>query len=110
MKTVTGYLLTATAFIACPCHLILLLPLAIGLLGGTALGAALAANTGWVIAAATVYFVVALGAGLYLLKRRPRGTEDGPAALPDPKRATAKTPPAAGGGAGRSSHEAGVRR
>jgi hypothetical protein len=110
MKKVTGYLLTATAFIACPCHLIFLLPLAIGLLGGTTLGAALAANTGWVIAAATVYFVIALGAGLYLLKRRPRDTEDGPAALPDPKRRTAETPPAAGGGAGHGSHKVRVRR
>ncbi len=69
MKKVTGYLLTATAFIACPCHLIFLLPLALGLLGGTALGATLAANTGWVIAAATVYFVGALAAAIYLLNR-----------------------------------------
>lgn len=40
MKKVGGYVLTATAFIACPCHLVFLLPLALGLLGGTALGAA----------------------------------------------------------------------
>lgn len=70
MKTITGYLLTATALIACPCHLVFTLPLALGLLGGTAFGAALGANTWLVVAGATVYFVVALGAGLYLLNRR----------------------------------------
>ncbi|MEJ7872002.1 MAG: hypothetical protein WKF67_07060 [Rubrobacteraceae bacterium] len=70
MKKAVGYLLTGTALIACPCHLVFLLPVALGVLGGTALGAVLAANTGLVVAAATVYFVGALGAGLYLLNRR----------------------------------------
>lgn len=69
MKKIAGYLLAGTALIACPCHLVFLLPAALGLLGGTALGAALAANTGLIVAAATVYFVVALGAGFYLLNR-----------------------------------------
>lgn len=44
MRRLGGYLLTATALIACPCHLFLLLPLALGLLGGTALEATLAAH------------------------------------------------------------------
>lgn len=79
MKQAVGYLLMGTAFIACPCHLIFLLPAALGLLGGTALGAALAASTSLVIAAATVYFVAALGAGLYLLNRR---TEKGAGVRP----------------------------
>ncbi len=70
LRRIVGYLLTGTALIACPCHLVFLLPVALGLLGGTALGAVLAANTGLVVAAATVYFVAALGAGLYLLNRR----------------------------------------
>ncbi len=70
MKKAVGYLLTGTALIACPCHLVFLLPAALGLLGGTALGVALAANIGLVVAAATVYFVGALGAGLYLLNRK----------------------------------------
>lgn len=70
MRRLGGYLLTATALIACPCHLFLLLPLALGLLGGTALGATLAAHTGLVVVAVTVYFVGALSAGLYLLNRR----------------------------------------
>ena len=69
MKKAIGYLLTGTALIACPCHLVFLLPVALGFLGGTALGAVLAANTGLVVAVATVYFVGALGAGFYLLDR-----------------------------------------
>jgi hypothetical protein len=76
VKRVGGYLLAATALIACPCHLVLLLPLAVGLLGGTALGAALEANTGLLIAAATVYFVGALAGGLYLLNRRAKDAEE----------------------------------
>lgn len=59
-----------TALIACPCHLALLLPAVAGLAGGTALATALGANAGWVLAAATVYFVGALVGGLYLLSRR----------------------------------------
>ncbi len=69
LTRIVGYLLTGTALIACPCHLVFLLPVALGLLGGTALGAALAVNTGLVVTAATVYFVGALGAGFYLLNR-----------------------------------------
>ncbi len=64
---IAGYLLTATALVACPCHLAFTLPLALGFLGGTAFGAALDANTWLVVAGATVYFAAALGAGLCLL-------------------------------------------
>lgn len=77
MKKFGGYLLTVTAFVACPCHLVFLLPLAAGFFGGTALGTALGANTGWVIVAATVYFVTALAGGLYLLNRRAREEKEG---------------------------------
>jgi mercuric ion transport protein len=75
MKSIAGYVLAGTALIACPCHLVLILPLVLGLLGGTTLGAALGAHTGWVIAAATVYFVVALAGGIYLLNRRGKNGE-----------------------------------
>jgi mercuric ion transport protein len=61
-----------TALLACPCHLIFLLPAVLGLLGGTALGAALEANTGLIVAAATVYFFGALAGGIYLMNRRGR--------------------------------------
>lgn len=67
LKRVVGYVLAATALLVCPCHLVFLLPLVLGLVGSTALGAALAANTGLIIVGATVYFVGTLGAGLYLL-------------------------------------------
>jgi len=70
LKRVVGYMLTTTALIACPCHLVFLLPLLLGLVGGTALGAVLTANTALIIGGATIYFVGALGAGLYLLNRQ----------------------------------------
>ena len=73
-KKILGYALAATALIACPCHLALTLPLAFTVLGGTALGAALAAHTGLLVAAATAYFVGALAAALYLLNRPNRPT------------------------------------
>ena len=69
-KRVVGYVLTTTALIACPCHLVFLLPLVLGLVGGTALGAALTVNTGLIIAGATVYFVGALSTGLSLLNQQ----------------------------------------
>lgn len=69
MRKIGGYLLAGTALVVCPCHLVLLLPV---VLGGTALGAALGAHTGLVFAGATVYFVVALAGGLYILNRRAR--------------------------------------
>ena len=67
MKKVGAYLLLGVAFVTCPCHLILTLPLALGLLGGTALGAALAAHTGAVVLAMGVLFSVALLGGSHLL-------------------------------------------
>lgn len=73
VRTIAGYLLTATALIACPCHLPFTLPLALTLLGGTAFGAALGANTWLVVTGATIYFAAALGTGLYLLNRRTDG-------------------------------------
>ena len=57
MKKVVGYMVLGTGLIACPCHLIFTLPLAAGLLGGTALGAALSAHTDLIIAAASIYFM-----------------------------------------------------
>ena len=70
MKRIAGYLLAITALITCPCHLVLASPLALSFFGGTALGVAFEAHTGLLIAAATVYFIAALGSGLYLLNRR----------------------------------------
>ncbi len=67
MKKIGAYLLLGVAFVTCPCHLILTLPLALGLLGGTALGAALAAHTGAVVLAMGLFSFVALLGGSRLL-------------------------------------------
>lgn len=58
-----------TAFLSCPCHLIVTWLLALALLGGTALGAALETNAGLIIGAMTAYFFVALLGGSYLLSK-----------------------------------------
>ncbi|WP_273844002.1 hypothetical protein [Rubrobacter calidifluminis] len=69
-RKIVGYVLAASAIVVCPCHLAITLPILIGLLGGTALGAALAAHTGLVVAGASAYFVAALAVGLYLAGRK----------------------------------------
>ncbi len=71
-QKILGYVLAATAIVACPCHLVITLPIVIGLLGGTALGTVLATHTGLVVAGASAYFVAALAAGFYLISRRKR--------------------------------------
>ncbi len=70
MNSVWGGVLVVTGFIACPCHLVITLPLILGLLAGTGVGAILAANTGFVYGIAGGYFIVALAAGWYLLNRK----------------------------------------
>ena len=91
LRKIAGYLLAGTALIACPCHLVLLLPVVLGLLGGTALGAALAANTGWVVAAATAYFALALAGALHLLYRRAGNGQTPPVARAAGERRREKT-------------------
>jgi len=76
MRSRSGLILTVTGFLACPCHLPLTLPLLLTLLGGTSLGLFLRANTGLIVVAASVYFLVALVAGLVLLSRG-TGGDDG---------------------------------
>ena len=70
MRKVWGGVLVGTGFIACPCHLVITLPIVLGLMAGTGAGAILAANTGLVYGIAGGYFVVALAAGWYLLSRK----------------------------------------
>lgn len=67
VRKIAGYLLTGTAFLACPCHLALTLPLVLTLVGGTSLGAFLVAQQEVVFLAATIYFLVGLTLGLVLL-------------------------------------------
>jgi len=54
-----------TGSLTCPCHLPFVLPALAGLLAGTAVGAFIANNTGFLIALATVYFV---GVVIYFLR------------------------------------------
>lgn len=70
MKRFSGYALMASAFVACPCHLPLTLPILLALVGGSSLGTFLATRTDLVFVAALVYFVVGIVAGLVLLNRR----------------------------------------
>ena len=70
MGKLWGGVLLVTGLIACPCHLIITLPLVLGLLAGTGAGAILGAKTGLVYGIAGGYFIVALTAGWYLLNRK----------------------------------------
>ena len=70
MGKVWGRVLLVTGIIACPCHLVITLPLILGLLAGTGAGAILGANTGLVYVIAGAYFIVALAVGWYLLNRK----------------------------------------
>src|SRR5258708_830149 len=67
MRRIGGVALTVTGFLACPCHLIITLPLLISLLAGTALGSFLSRNTGLVYTGAGIYFVGALALGAWFL-------------------------------------------
>ncbi len=67
MRRAGGILLTVTGFLACPCHLIVTLPLLASLVAGTALGTFLTRNTGLITAVASVYFVGALALGAWCL-------------------------------------------
>ena len=70
MSKVWGGVLFVTGFIACPCHLIITLPLILGLLAGTGVGAFLSDNQGLVYGVATGYFIMGLAGGIYLWNRR----------------------------------------
>ena len=82
MRRIGGVALTVTGFLACPCHLIITLPLLISLLAGTALGSFLSRNTGLVYTGAGIYFVVALALGYWFLFGRARPNREMDAACP----------------------------
>jgi hypothetical protein len=82
MRRIGGVVLTVTGFLACPCHLIITLPLLISLLAGTALGRFLSRNTGLVYIGAGIYFVVALALGYWFLFGKSRPKRDVDAACP----------------------------
>jgi mercuric ion transport protein len=80
MRRIGGALLAVTGFLACPCHLVITLPLLLSLLAGTALGSFLSRNPGLVYAGASLYFVVALAVGALLLFRQQRAGRQGTSA------------------------------
>ena len=82
MRRIGGIALTVTGFLACPCHLIITLPLLLSLLAGTALGSFLSRNTGLVTTFAGIYFVVALALGAWFLFGPKRQNREGDAACP----------------------------
>ena len=66
-RKITGWFLTVTGFLACPCHLVITLPLAAALLSGTALGGWIATHQGAIVIGASIYFIGALAVGATLL-------------------------------------------
>jgi hypothetical protein len=66
-RRISGAVLTVTGILACPCHLIVTLPLLAAFLAGTALGSFLLHNAGLVYIGAGIYFVVALALGVRFL-------------------------------------------
>ena len=82
MRRIGGVLLSVTGALACPCLLIIALPLLASLLAGTALGSFLNRNTGLVSTLAGVYFVVALALGYWFLSGLKRSQQEGDAACP----------------------------
>ena len=70
-RTISGWFLAVTAFLACPCHLVVTLPLAAALLSGTALGGWITTHQGAIVVGASMDFVGALAAGAMLLLAGP---------------------------------------
>ncbi len=66
MRRIGGVALTVTGFLACPCHLIVTLPLLATLFAGTTLGTVLTQQTGLLYTLASIYFVGALALGAWL--------------------------------------------
>jgi len=75
VRKALGVVVGVTAFLACPCHLPLTLPLVLALLAGTPLAAIVAQNIGLVVAASLVYFVAGLGLAVRLLGGEARPKE-----------------------------------
>jgi mercuric ion transport protein len=67
IRRVAGVLLMITGILACPCHLVITLPLLASLLAGTALGVVLQQQRPLIVALATLSFVGALALGGWLL-------------------------------------------
>ncbi|HRN51856.1 MAG TPA: hypothetical protein PLC52_11060 [Anaerolineales bacterium] len=64
-----GYLAAGIAFISCPCHLPITLPIAISLTAGTGISAWLTQNTFMIGAGFTLVFLTSLGLGYFWLTK-----------------------------------------
>lgn len=73
MRRIGGVVLAVTGVLACPCHLVVTLPLLAGLLAGTALGNFLTHNPGLVYTGASIYFIGALALGYWFWVNPARG-------------------------------------
>ena len=82
MSNIWGGVLAVTGFIACPCHLPFTLPLLIGVLGGTGIGAGIAGNVSLIYAIATGYFILAIGVGVYVLNRKKHNIQEASSEIP----------------------------
>jgi hypothetical protein len=67
VRRFSGWFLTGTALLVCPCHLVLTLPLLASVLVGTGLGSLLIHHSQLVYLCAGLYFVLALATGSWLL-------------------------------------------
>lgn len=83
MIKIKAYVAGVVAFIACPCHLPLTLPLLISLTAGTAFGAWLAHNTVLVGVIATVAFIGGLALA-FIWFAQPAACPPTPNATPTP--------------------------
>lgn len=87
MTTLKGTIAAFLAFVVCPCHLPLTLPLLLTLTGGSALGLWLASNQWLVWLASTGLFLGGLLLAWYWLTRPAAGAQcETPAAQWDPQR------------------------
>lgn len=67
-----GILVGITAFLACPCHLPIILPLLLALLARTPLAGLFEVNPGLLVLGALFYFVFGLILAFRLLRERPQ--------------------------------------
>jgi hypothetical protein len=65
-RRLSGAAVLLSGLAACPCHLVVTLPLVFSLLAGTAVGAWLASHQSLIFALASVYFAIALSLGSWL--------------------------------------------
>ena len=92
VRKALGILVGITAFLACPCHLPLTLPLLLGLLAGTPLAGAFQANPGLLVLGALLYFVLGLMLAVRLLSEKPQKVGAEACCQPQPKEAARRGP------------------